>query len=383
MVFVTVVGGAKNNSVVIGSLSQKTVFEDDARIALRLPLGDVAGALHPGGCFPLSVDPRDAEAACIVGMMVLRPATARWAGPPREETLAAALIAVDSWCYDVVGVGGSWPVSGGNAVDAYRLALQYGTVDAVLAGATTMAREGVVAGARRAHLWQPYTPLGWAPLAPHREVLEPAIAQLRRTWQSLGVLSPRTHPAQIAVTASGRVSASGADLLDARVFHDHHPDGSPIEGYVLTSEAGAERIRARAAVKGLRADTVLIVVSPPGAPETIDIARVPQVLRQRLDARLVEHDGGALSLTAFAEAGAVAQLNLTLMKGRSVRDVISGSARLTEADREALLASWPSPARLFRWKPQWGPMYAIAAEDGEALVVSLASARGSTPNRFG
>jgi len=381
-VFVAVAGGAKTSPEMIAALAQRTVFDDATRIALRLPLGEVAGALHPGGCFPLAVDPREASRACIVGMMVLRPATMRWDGPHDGASLAVALREADDWCYDVAGIGGSWPVSGGDALDAYRLALQYGTVDAVLAGAATIAREGVVAGARRAHLWQPYTPLSWAPLAPHREVLEPAISRLRQHWQQMGVLSSRRHPAQVAVSASGRVSPAGADLLDARIFHDRHPDGTAIEGYVLTSEAGAGLLRERARAKGLRADAVLLVASPPDRPEEVDVARVPELLRARLDARLVEHDGGGRSLRAFVDAGAVDQLNLTLMRGRSVKDVVGGSARLPEEDRAALLSSWEGRARLFNLSPEWAPFYAVAG-DGEALVVSLATGPGSRPNRCG
>jgi riboflavin biosynthesis pyrimidine reductase len=371
--------------VTIASLAQRTLFHDAARIALELPLGEVLGALHPGGTFPLVRDPRGASRACIVGMMVLRPASTHWAGLRDGVTLGDSLREVQDWCYDVSGVGGSWPVSGGNALDAYRLALQYGTVDAVLAGAATIAREGVVAGARRAHLWQPYAPLSWAPLAPHRDVLEPAISAVRRTWQQLGVLSARKHPAQVAISASGRPSPSGVDLLDARIFRERHPDGSAIEGYVQTSEAGAERMRERARAKGLRADTTMIVVSPADDPEAVDVARVPEVLRERLDARLVEHDGGAIALRAFLDAGAVAQLNLTLMKGRSVRDVIASSPRLSETERSDVLSSWDGRARLFELRPEWPPLSAIEQEGGEALVVSLASGsgRGSTPNRCG
>lgn len=380
--FVAAPAGAKTSPEMIADLAQRTVLDDATRIALRLPLGEIAGALHPGGCFPLAVDPRETSGACLVGMMVLRPATTRWAGLRDGASLVGALREVDDWCYDVEGIGGSWPVSGGDALDAYRLALQYGTVDAVLAGAATIAREGVVAGARRAHLWQPYAPLSWAPLVPYRETLEPAIARLREDWQRMGVLSSRRYPAQIAVSASGRVSPAGADLLDARIFHDRHPDGTAIEGYVLTSEAGAGLLRERARAKGLRADAVLLVASPPGSPEEVDLARIPELLRARLDARLVEHDGGGRSLRAFVEAGAMAQLNLTLMRGRSVKDVVGGSTRIPAPDRDALLSSWEGRARLFDLSPEWAPFYAVAG-NGEALVVSLATGPGSRPNRCG
>src|SRR5256885_1766083 len=119
------------------SLTQRTIYEDVRRIRLRLPLAAPLAALGSGAGFPLTEDPRDAARTTIVGMMVLRPASSRW-NPPAGSDLAETLTATADWCYDVAGVGGSWPISGGNALDAYRLALQYGTVDAVLAGAATV-----------------------------------------------------------------------------------------------------------------------------------------------------------------------------------------------------------------------------------------------------
>lgn len=362
---------------VTATLAQRTVYEDGSRVSLALPLGPVLGKLHPGGVFPLVEDPGPGVRSTIVGMMVLRPADHAWnpAGP--DSRLPDALREVEDWCYDVAGVGGSWPVSGANALDAFRLALQYGTMDAVLAGSATVAREGLVAGARPGHLWQPYTPLSWAPLRPHREWLEPAIAAVRREWQQRGVLSGRRYPAQVAISASGRVAEGQPDLLDARMFHDRHPDGSPMEAWVLTSEAGADRLRARARARGSRVDDLLLVCSPPGRPEEIDVAGVPLLLRGRLDARLVEHDGGARSLEAFLAAGAVAQLHLTLMRRRSVRDVLGSSERLDVPERERILATWSGRARLFprtgAFPRAWRLFYAVAEEQpaGEALVACL------------
>lgn len=362
----------------IAGLAQRTVYEDARRVGLALPLGPVLGGLHPGGSFPLVEDPRRNARATVVGMMVLRPAGRAWrpAGSPGD--LPAALREVEDWCYDVAGIGGSWPVSGGNPLDAFRLALQYGVMDAVLAGSATVAREGLVAGARRGHLWQPYTPLSWPALRPHRDALEPAIAELRRDWQRLGVLSARRYPVQVAVSASGRHAEGQPDLLDARMFHDRHPDGSPMEARILTSEAGAARLRDRARSRGRCVDDLLLVASAPGRPEEIDVGRVPELLRERLDARLVEHDGGARSLEAFVRAGAVAQLNLTLMRERSVRDVVGATTRLEPHAREAILATWSGRPRLF---PQGGgalpeawPVVCAIAEDApgaEALVVCL------------
>ena len=362
----------------IAALAQRTVFDEPSCIVLRLPLGETLGELHPGGIFPLVEDPRRSERACIVGMMVLRPGSTAWSPSSLESDLAGAVRGVRDWCFDVDGVGGSWPISGGNALDAYRLAFQYGTVDAVLAGATTVAREGLVAGARRGHLWQPYTPLSWAVLQPYRDVLEPAIAALRVDWQRLGVLSARRHPAQIAVTASGRVPTGAPDLLDARMFHDRHPDGSPIEAYVLTSEAGAARLRERARAKGHSIDERLVVSSPVGRPDEMDVAQVPKLLRTKLDARLVEHDGGAVSLEGFARAGALAQVNLTLMRGRSVREVFAASSRIDAAVRESVLDSWRQRVRNLpsgggTLPSEWRPVYALVEEGrgAEAVVVSF------------
>jgi hypothetical protein len=363
-------------------LLQRTIFEQTERVALRLSLGEILGALHPGGCFPLVEDPRDRSRATILGMMVLRPADEAWMAPSADTPLLESMRRVRDWCFDVEGLGGSWAISGSNALDAYRLALQYGTMDAVLAGAATVAREGLVAGARRGHLWQPYTPLSWAVLQPWRDTLEPAIAALRRDWQEMGLLSPRRYPAQIAISASGRVHDGAPDLLDARMFHDTHPDGSAMESYVLTGEAGAERLRERARSKGRSVDSELMVASRAGAPEEIDIERVPELLRAKLDARLVEHDGGATTLEAFEKAGAIAQLNLTLMRGRSVRDVVASTSRIDAEKRDGILRTWEGRARLFpadgALRESWTPVYALeqAAVGGEAVVVSMATGSG-------
>jgi hypothetical protein len=356
------------------ALHQRTILERKSGIALALPLGETLGALHPGGVFPLVEDPRTSERATIVGMMVLRPAEEAWMARAVGSELVECMRSARSWCFDVEGIGGSWAISGGDVLDAYRLALQYGTVDAVLAGAATVAREGLVAGARRGHLWQPYTPLSWAVLAPWRDTLEPAISSLRRDWQEMGVLSERVYPAQIAISASGRVHGDGPDILDARMFCDRHPDGSAMESYVLTSEAGAERLRERAKAKGMSADAVVLAASPPAAPDAIDIARVPGLLRERLGARLVEHDGGATTLEAFDRSGAIAQMNLTLMRGRSVREVVAATARMDAGQRDEILRTWEGRPRLFPADgsglcERWQPVYALeeASPGGEAV----------------
>ena len=389
-------------------LQQRTIFEDPSQVALFLPLGEGHAALHPGGRFALAVDPRTTADAAIIGMMVLRPAVRSWL--PRFDADGSArdvrdtrdaqhvhdlrdMQQIDDWCFDVAGIGGSWPISAGNAFDAYRLALQYGTVDAVMDGSSTIVREGVESRGRRAHLWQPYTPLSWPSLRALRTTLEPQIARIRSRWQELGVLSSRRYPAQIAVTQSGApaglsaalLEGSTADLLDARIFDARHPDGSPVEAYVLTSSAGAEKLSRRAKARGQNIDSKIIEASAAGDPETIDLARVPELLRTRLDLRMVQHDGGATSLAAFAAAGAISQLNFTLMRNRSVRDVLAATDRIDDAARKRALEEWPAHARLF--PPGGGPLpgklaQAVAEQgdgaEGVAVVLNMRSASVAT-----
>ena len=357
---------------------ERRIWHDSSLIAANLPLGDTIAALHPSADssgFALVADPRTTPNAVIIAMMVLRPASERWMPPLDGETLPESIASITEWCYDVARVGGSWPISAGNAFDAYRLALQYGAMDAVMAGSATITREGRDAPGRRAHLWQPYTPLSWPALKPFRDALEPSIMRVRAEWQELGALSARKYPAQIAVTQSGGAGASG-DVLDARIFDARHPDGTPVESYLLTSAAGAEALRARARSRQKNVDAQLLVASGDD-DAAIDLARVPKLLRDRLDARLVQHDGGATSLMAFADASALSQLNLTLMRSRSVRDVLETSPRLDGAARESLLENWPLAARLFPsggGRLPWKLAHAVAEEGASAEAVAASFA---------
>ncbi len=359
-------------------LSQRTLYEDSAHIAVRLPLGEELGALHPGGCFPLLEDPARAERACIIGMFVLRPAQVAWTEPVLDgHGFPESMYEARQWCFDVRGTYGGGLIAAGNPLDAYRLALQYGVVDAVLVGSGTVAKEGVRLDATRGYRWQPYGPLRWPQLADADPYLLAKILRLRAQWQRLGVLSPRPYPAQIVVSQSGELKDGTADILDAGIFSQRHPDGSAIEVYVLSSEAGAERLHDRARARGmkLRLGDEIIALSPPGRPQVIDVGAVPGVLRARLDVRIADHDGGAVVLSKFAEAGALSQLNFTLMRGRSVTDVIAVTDRLDARRREALLASFGESARLFfsgdqRLPRTLRPVYVIG-DDGEAVVVTF------------
>lgn len=359
-------------------LLQRTLYEDRGSIAVRLALGEELGALHPGGCFPLLEDPARSARTCIIGMFVLRPAHAPWTDPVLgADGFPDSIYRARGWCFNVKGTYGGALIAAGNPLDAYRLALQYGVVDAVIVASDTVAKEGVARGSTRGYLWQPYGPTAWPQLAGADPDLLGKILRLRTQWQRLGVLSQRRYPAQIVVSQSGRRKEGLPDILDAAIFSQRHPDGSAIEVYLLSSQAGAQRLRDRARARGaaLRIDHDILALSPPGEPEVLDVAAVPKMLRARLDVRIADHDGGAIVLSKFAEAGALAQLNLTLMRGRSVREVLAATDRLETARREALLESFDERAQLFfpgdrRLPRTLRPVYVIG-NDGEAVVVTF------------
>ncbi|MBI5504129.1 MAG: hypothetical protein HY899_04985 [Deltaproteobacteria bacterium] len=359
-------------------LLQRTLYEDPGLIAARLPLGEELGALHPGGCFPLLEDPSRSARACIIGMFVLRPAHAPWTEPLLDATgLPESIYRASGWCFNVKGTHGGALIAAGNPLDAYRLALQYGATDAVIVASDTVAKEGVAHGSTRGYLWQPYGPPAWPQLAGADPDLLGKILRQRAKWQRLGLLSQRRYPAQIVVSQSGRRKDGMPDLLDAAIFSHKHPDGSPIEVYLLSSQAGAQRLRDRARARGttLRIDHEILALSPRGEPEVLDVAAVPEMLRAHLDIRIADHDGGAIVMSKFAEAGALAQLNLTLMRGRSVREVLASTDRLEAARREALLESFDDRAQLFfsgdhRLPRTLRPAYVIG-NDGEGVVVTL------------
>jgi hypothetical protein len=205
------------------------------------------------------------------------------------------------------------------------------------------------------------------------------IADQRAAWQDIGVLSSRRYPAQIVVTQSGKLREGARDIFEARVFHATHPDGTPVESYILTSEAGAERLRARAAAHGLadRIDEILIATSPEGDPETLAIDTVPAILRTRLDIRIANHDGGRTVLSEFSAAGVLPQMNLTLMRGAPVKAILSESDRVPEGERGELLENFESRRQLFfsgdhRLPEGLIPM-SVLHDGGDGVVVAFDS----------
>lgn len=358
-------------------LKHHTVFGDPSRIACELPLGAVLGALGGGAGFPLVEDPRRTDHALIIGMFVLRPANTGWTSPLLSASGQPDLRVAGDWCFNVRGVDGGWLIAGGNPLDAYRLALQYGLSDAVIVGSNTVAKEGVDHGEHQGYLWQPYGPLAWPQLASIDSTLGASIAAVRSEWQKLGVLSARRHPAQIVVSQSGEHRPPANDLFQARIFSANHPDGSEVEAYVLTSEAGAGRMRERMGKYRLRRppDDMLLVASPAGDPETLDIAAVPRLLRERLDIRIANHDGGQTVLSKFSEAGAMPQANFTLMRGASVLDVLKTDSRLGEDVRAAAVAEFATRRQLFfsgdHRVPEALRAMSVITDGGDGVVVSF------------
>ncbi len=359
-------------------LKHQEVFRDAKNIAVELPLGNKLGALGGGARFPLVKDPRQTGRTAIIGMFVLRPAVSGWTSPLLVSG-SPDLRKAGDWCFNVRGVDGGWLIAGGNPLDAYRLALQYGLADAVIVGSNTVAKEGVDHGVQPGYLWQPYGPLAWPHLAAIDSTLGEAIAEVRREWQSLGVLSTRKWPAQIVVSQSGEHRPPANDLFQARIFSAVHPDGTPVETYVLTSEAGAARMRQRMGKYNLRQspDDVLLVASPKGDPESLDIAAVPALLKAKLDIRIANHDGGQTVLSKFSEAGALPQVNLTLMRGASVKDVLGTDQRLDESVRRTVLAEFDTRRQLFfsgdHRLPEALQPVSVLSDGGNGVVVSFDS----------
>ena len=369
----------------MASLDHRCVYENDSSIALKLSLGDELGPLGRGATFPLVEDPRHSDHSTIVGMFVLRPARVAWTaslmdgGAPQSKPVS--MFDAADWCFNVRGVDGGWLIAGGSPLDAYRLALQYGLADAVIVGSNTVSKEGVEDGAQPGYLWQPYGPAAWPHLAAIDADLTAKIARLRRSWQQQGVLSARKYPAQIVVSQSGEHRPPANDVLAASVFKQRHPDGSPIETYVLTSEAGAARLRARAAAQGLgdRIDSILLPLSPPEQPEALDIARVPRLLRQKLDIRLANHDGGQTVLSKFSAAGVLPQINLTLMRNRAVFDLLTSTDRIPTAELAGITNAFDTKRQLF-WSgnhklPTTLQVMSVLTDGDDGVVVSF-DARG-------
>ena len=291
--------------------------------------------------FELLADPNVSEEAVVVGMFVVRPAYSPDASALDASALPDSLFAHDrptGWVHNIIGHDGGGALSHGNIFDAYRLALQYGLCDAVMVSSKTVAIEGVHrpatkdgAPARDGYIWQPSSVCAWQHVRQFDPLLEGKIAANRREWQRLGYLSHRACPAQIIVTQSGLAHEGSPDFLSAAIFSAAQPGTAtatslalPLEVLVLTSREGAEQIRRRAPSFGLslvQLSAMLIECSPPDEPARLDLLSARALLYRQHGIKIVNHDGGVLSLRQFASAGALTQLNLSLARGLAVRDL--------------------------------------------------------------
>jgi len=326
----------------------------------------------------MTTDPHKSKRACIIGMFVLRPASVAW----KEIDIQSSMYS-DSldWAYNLRGIDGGWLVANGSAVDAYRLAMQYALSDAVIMSSNNVSSEGVTVTAKdgtrkQGHLWQPYYPCSWGHLASSDPELLCRLEEQRCEWQKLGYLSDRKYPAQIIFTVSGRKYPSAHDFLEASIFTERHPDGSEIEVYILTSQAGAIEIEQRIMESfphlACRIEKMLISIPPPhqdssgtfldecppsdcsvlnSSPKDlstdINIALIPSILYKRFNMHIVNHDGGAEVLWRFFEAGACAQMNLTLCRQQSLLEVLRENPNVSESERQEALSNFTERVQYF------------------------------------
>jgi hypothetical protein len=176
------------------------------------------------------------------------------------------------------------------------------------------------------YLWQPY----FISESENLKACFPDTLQLiegqRKEMQQRGIISDRVYPAQIVFSFSGE-SQGESDFLDARIFSAVHPNGDLFECYILTSDQGAIKIRERVLTSFPhltdRIDNILIKLPPcPSGNSDIDISVIPKLLFEQLGVRIANHDGGREILRKFCAAGAIAQVNLTLCRKKSLQEIL-------------------------------------------------------------
>ena len=370
-------------------LKHKTMYEDLGNVAVNLPLIPELQEIHPSGCVPLMKNPIITAQTMILGMFVLRPREQAWTAPILQESHPDSLYRVQHWIYNVTGLEGGWLIAHNNLMDAYRLALQYALADAVIVGSNTVREEGIDRPGHKGYIWHPYHPTSWHSLQQADPDLLRKILLQRQEWQRLGYLSGRNYPAQIVVTASGK--ATTPDLLEAAIFHQYSPDGSPIEAYILTSQLGASRLKERASQYGLaqRIEQLLISLSPLDAPERIDLNVLPTLLYQHYNIRIANHDGGATVLSEFSQAGILPQLNLTLTRQHSLKTILETTSdpRINSTVREDILTHLSErTACFFRTSdgsiPQELVPISILSDAGDEAAVVIFDTSSLTHRRF-
>ena len=226
-------------------------------------------------------------------------------------------------------------------------------------------------------LWQPYVLCEWDHLKSADPNLLDRIFEQRKVWQEAGYISKRKYPAFIIFTLSGaRHPTAQFDWLEARVFSDIHPDGSPIEIYILTSYAGSVEIERRVNADfphlAARLENMLISIPPSiqddkgeflkectpkicsvlnaenrSLASSLDIGSIPKLLLSKLDMRIVNHDGGADVLRMFCNAGAICQMNLTLCRNKSLHQVLKDHPMVSTSVKDEALSQFNSRVKYF------------------------------------
>jgi hypothetical protein len=319
-------------------LLHRTVYAEAEKFTVKLPFGEELEFLHPDGFFPLVEDPTVTQRALILGMFVLRPG--------RDFAFVKPLLIDDGlpsrevyhpdleWAYNFEGLEGGWLIANCNGIDAYRLGMQYALSDAVIIGSNSVSLEGVELPNRPAYIWQPYFPLSWGQVSSIDPKIQEKVANTRLLWQERGYLSSRKYPAQVVFTWTGLKYDNSPDFLDAAIFHRKHPDGTPIEVYIITSQLGAERIRSRC--QDERLEDMLIILPPKaGQPnDTVDLTDLPKIFYEKYGMKICNHDGGHKVLLEFCRAGIIPQMNLTLGRKSTVKQVINTMEKITTEQRE-------------------------------------------------
>ena len=361
------------------SIQHKTIFLDNKNIPLSLPLTREIKRICPDESFPLLEDPLKEQKTLMIGMFVLRPFRQTWQTPEEEKYPGESLFETEDWIYNIDSASGGGFIAGGNLMDGFRLGLQYGISDAVLVGSSTVVNDGIPSRKNGdGYIWMPYNCASWPNLKLAVPDMMAIIREQREIFRKKGYASRRDYPAQIVVSRSGK-SAAGK-ILSARIFHDTLPDGAPMESYILTSQSGAEELKKEAETLGMtdRINKILITHSSAGKPEEIDLKTLPERLFREYDIRIANHDGGALVLKAFLQAGIIPQCNFTFCR-TSVTETIDKNRELPKEELDRIRAGLDRTARKM-FSEERGRMprmlkvrQLIQDEKDEAMVVVLDS----------
>jgi len=125
-----------------------------------------------------------------------------------------------------------------------------------------------------------------------------------------------------------------------------------------------------------RIEGMLIVVPPPSSSgdassSDIDISLIPKLLYDKYDMRLIDHDGGHKVLAAFARSGALCQMDLTLGRGSSVKEVLAaaGTDSIPDSTRISMLEQFDDRVKDFKFfHKKLSPEVAVEAEEAVVAV---------------